>query len=113
MKTRAPSMDVARDNHCQQPKETIMNVTHGETFDCYEHDPLIDIIAECLGEDCGINIDQNCSIGEMAALLAEIANHFDGDTASALAVIRAGELQFEEIHYPEGDYWVWHIKAAR
>jgi hypothetical protein len=49
----------------------------------------------------------------MAELLAEIANHFDGDTASALAAIHAGELQFEEIHYPEGEYWEWHIKAVR
>jgi hypothetical protein len=49
-----------------------MNVTHGETFDCYGTDPLIDIIAEALGDDCGINIDQNCLIGEMAELLAEI-----------------------------------------
>jgi hypothetical protein len=47
----------------------------------------------------------------MAELLAEIANHFDGDTASALAAIHAGELQFEEIQEPAG--WAWHIKATR
>jgi hypothetical protein len=88
-----------------------MNVTHGETFDCYGTDPLIDIIAEALGDDCGINIDQNCLIGEMAELLAEIMNCFHGDAAGALAAIRAGELQFEEIHQPDGR--AWHIKAVR
>jgi hypothetical protein len=112
-RSRALLPDVARDNHCKQPTETIMNVTHGGTFDCYGDDPLIDIIAECLGDDCDINIDQNCSISEMANLLAEVANHFDGDTVSALAAIRSGDLKFEEIHYPDGDFWEWHIMAVR
>jgi hypothetical protein len=92
-----------------------MNVTHGETFDCYGHDPLIDIVAERLGDDCGIHVNQNCSIGEMAKLLAEIANRFDGDTASALVAIRAGELQFEErlCHDATNEWREWHIAPAR
>ena len=90
-----------------------MNIQNGLTFDCYGEDPLIDVIAEALGDDAGINIDQNCSIDEMGTLLVEVANHFAGDTVSALAAIRSGELQFEEIHYPEGNYWAWHIKAKR
>jgi hypothetical protein len=112
-RSRALSADVARENfHHQQPKENTMNIeTNDNGPDEYIDDPLIDIIAECLGDDCGINVDQNCSIGEMAELLAEIETHFDGDTASALAAIRAGDLKFEEIHEPEG--WAWHIKATR
>jgi hypothetical protein len=90
-----------------------MNVAQGETFDRYGTDPLIDTIAEVLGTTCDINLDQNCSMSELANLLVEIMNAFNGDAAGALAAIAAGELQFEEIHHPEGDYWEWHIKAVR
>ena len=82
---------------------------HNISFDHQED--LMFILAEVLGDDCGINIDTNCSIGEMANLLGEIENHFDGDNARALTTIRAGDLQFEEIHQPDG--WAWHIKATR
>jgi hypothetical protein len=89
-----------------------MNVTHGETFDYQGQDPLIDIIAEALGDVAGINIDDNCSISEMADLLNEIENHFHGDTAAALAAIRVGELQFEEVPRSDpkfGTWLEWHI----
>jgi len=81
----------------------------------YVHDPFIDLIAEVLGDDCGINIDQNCSISEMAELLAEIESDFAGDTASALAAICAGDLKFEErlCHDATNEWWEWHIAPAR
>ena len=92
-----------------------MNIEHGTTFDCYRDDPPIDVIAEALGEDCGINIDDNCTISELAYLLIEIANQFDGDTASALAAIRTGDLKFEEVPTrKETREWLeWHIVPTR
>ena len=84
-----------------------MNITQGETFDCYGHDPLIDEIAEALGVDAGIVIDQNCSIDEMAHLLVEIANYFEGNTASALVAIRWGDLKFQKI------LGAWHLVANK
>lgn len=79
----------------------------------YPDDDLIFAIAEDLGDIAGINIDDNCSIREMANLLIEIENQFNGDAGLALVAIRAGDLKFEEIHQPEGDYWAWHIAATR
>jgi hypothetical protein len=94
-----------------------MNIgTNDNGSENYIDDPLIYIIAETLGVDCGINIDDNCSISELANLLTEIESHFHGDTASALAAIRAGDLEFEEIPCRDekfGEWLEWHIKATR
>lgn len=83
----------------------------------FDHqEDLIFIIAEVLGDDCGINIDDNCSISEMANLLTEIENHFDCDNARSLAAIRAGDLKFEEVrcHDPKIGSWLeWHIVPTR
>ena len=89
--------------------------THGETFD-YVDDPLIYVIAEALGDDCEINIDENCTISELSKLLDEIETHFDCDTARALAAIHAGDLKFEEVPCRDekfGEWLEWHIKAAQ
>ena len=76
----------------------------------YYYDPIIDEIGEALETKCGIDCGDNgnCSISEFANLLMEIQDYFAGDNAAALAAIRAGKLQFEEIHQPDG--WAWHIK---
>jgi hypothetical protein len=87
---------------------------HNIAFDHQED--LIFIIAEVLADDCGINIDDNCTISEMANLLEEIENHFDGDNARALAAIRAGELKFDEVPYSDpkfGSWLEWHIAPTR
>jgi hypothetical protein len=92
-----------------------MNIaTNDHAVDDYNED-LIFRIAEALGDIAGINIDDNCSIGELSNLLTEIETECLGDTSSAVAAICAGGLQFEEIqcHDATNDWWEWHIKATR
>jgi hypothetical protein len=90
-----------------------MNIETNDNIARGDHDYLIDAIAQAVGDIGGVNIDGNCSIGDMANLLTEIENAYSGDLAIALEAIRAGDLRFEEIHYPDGAYSAWHIKATR
>jgi hypothetical protein len=69
-------------------------------------------LAEAI-DDCAIIVDRNCTISEMSDLLDEVVNHYRGDPAGALKGVLAGEVQFEEVHDPENDYWKWHIKQQR
>jgi hypothetical protein len=73
-------------------------------------DPLIYEIAKAICDNTGIS-----SIGELANLLIEVENNFEGDTDSVFDAISAGDLKFEEIHQPNAwpNAWVWHIKASR